>query len=380
MKKFILLLLVSPLFILTQGCNSGGSSQVADNPEYGPVNNFDVNKYALNKLVCDPLDQGPSPGPNDGLIASLHYRKAGQERFYDVMSYIELGQKSSQTLFFTTLNVPTRLFQLGFPTETGASVENDNGEVLNEYFALKLNSILKLAPDDEGGTYELALLSDDGALFKIRDNDGVYQVVVDNDGDHPTRLGCGQTIDMHRESELAVEIDYYQGPRYHISLIPMWRKVTASTQPEPLCGKLGNSLYFDYNNNSQPQSAYNALLSRGWKPIAAANWHLPAFADFNPCTEGDPPQIINLQYEMVEGFITFTWETDKPATSQILYSIAGNNEQNMTEADNRLRMVHQVTIAPGTLQGGTEYEFQAVSISDTFGKGMSDILNVVYQY
>lgn len=375
MKHLVLIFLPFSLLI---GCAGGDESNVANNPENGVILNFDVNQYKLNQLACDPLNDGAQPGPNDGMIATLHYRRQNQQRFYDVMSYIDQGQQSSQTLFFSHLNVPTRTFNLGFPTEAGSLIQNDAQEDLIEYFALKINSILKLAPDDEEGEYELALLSDDGALFKIRDEEGTYQVVVENDGDHPTRMGCGQTISMARDTELVVEIDYYQGPRYHISLIPMWRKVDTSTPAEVRCGQKGNSLFFDFNNNSAPQAAYTELLSRGWKPIEADNWHLPAFANFNPCTQGEPPVITNLAYEVVEGFVIFSWQTDKPATSQLLYSETGSSEQLMTEADNRLRIIHRVVINPGVLTPGTDYDFQAVSISDTYGKTMSDIVQINY--
>jgi len=205
---------------LLPGCSDEKASLVATNPEEGPLANFDVNTYALNKVVCDPFDPG-TPGPNDGLIATLHYRGAGQPRWYTANEYIELGQKSPKNLFFSTLDVPTRLFTAGFPTETGGVIKNDAGEDLHEYFALSFRSVLKLAPGDEPGNYELALLSDDGANFFIRNSDGTYRTAVSNDGDHPTRFGCGETIAMDHESKIVVKLDYYQCPRYHISLIPI---------------------------------------------------------------------------------------------------------------------------------------------------------------
>jgi hypothetical protein len=162
-----------------------------------------------------------------------------------VAEVIEKGVSSEQNLFFTQVNVPTRAFSLGFPTEAGATVKTDEGENLFEYFALRFDGGLSLAGDEEEGEYELALLSDDGATWSIRPTDTLvgqfkpgedpFSMVVNNDGNHPTRLGCGETILMKRNMPLDVRFDYTQGPRYHISMIPMWRKVTATTQSETRC-------------------------------------------------------------------------------------------------------------------------------------------------
>ncbi|MBY0383690.1 hypothetical protein K2X05_00905 [bacterium] len=369
-KMMNVAVVIASLFL--QGCLSYDgykTSETTNNPEQGPLSTFDANVYPLNKVVCDPFDPG-TPGPNDGMIATLYYRGANQPRWYTVDEYIQLGQKSSKYLFFSKLDVPTRIFSMGFPSETGESIQNDQQQVLNEYFALSVSSVLKLAPQDAEGEYELALLSDDGAIMQIRDDDGVYRTVVNNDGDHPTKLGCGQRITMTRNTEFVVKLNYYQGPRYHISLIPMWRKVDASTTAEPRCGQLGNSLFFDFNNNSQPQPAYNELLSRGWKPIAAENWHMPAFALFNPCTQGTIPTISNyINIANSENFVSFQWSTNIPATAQMLYKNLRTGEEVLTTSDNRLRVVHYINLTGLTPRD--TYEFRAISISADYGKSIS---------
>ncbi|MCB9073446.1 MAG: hypothetical protein H6623_07475 [Bdellovibrionaceae bacterium] len=354
---------------------NGGSTEVATNPEQGPLSVFDANMYPLNKVVCDPFDPGVA-GPNDGLVAHLYYRGQGQDRWYNTLDYLNLGQQSPQTLFFSSLDVPTRLFDQGFPTETGSSINDDAGNRLMEYFALTFSSVLKLTADDEDGDYEFALLSDDGAVMYVRDSSGQYQPIVNNDGDHPTRMGCGQKLTLDHSSELVIKLDYYQGPRYHISLVPMWRKVSSATTAEPLCGHSGNSLFFDYNNNSTPQAAYNQLLSRGWKPIASGNWNLPAFAVFNPCTTGTVPVISNFQLvDNVEGFVSFSWTTDIPATSQLLFTDTVTGVELLTTADNRLRISHLVNTSSG-LTIGKSYEVRAISISADYGKQISNPITV----
>lgn len=380
MKSFFKFASVVALLIATQGClnsKDGKTTEVATNPEVGPLAVFDTNMYPLNKVVCDPFDPG-TPGPNDGLFAQLYYRGQGQDRWYSATDFINQGQKSQQKLFFSALNVPTRAFSMGFPSETGASVMDDAGTVLNEYFALSFSSVLKLTSTDEEGEYEFALLSDDGAMMYVRDGDGVYQPIVSNDGDHPTRLGCGQKMNLTHASELVVKLDYYQGPRYHISLIPMWRKITSSTVAETRCGQSGNDLFFDSNNNSQPKPAYNELLARGWKPIHADNWNLPAYAVFNPCTPGTTPVISDFVLSAnVEGFVAFSWHTNIPATGQLLIKNVATGEEILTVSDNRLLVDH--FIAKTDLAVGTTYEIRAVSISADYGKTISNPITITVQ-
>lgn len=380
MKSVYKFLFICACTLLIQGCLSsknGQTTEVATNPEEGPLAVFDANIYPLNKVTCDPFDPG-TPGPNDGLVAQLYYRGQGQNRWYSVNDFINQGQKSQQKLFFSSLNVPTRIFNMGFPSETGTSVKDDSGTALNEYFALSFSSVLKLTESDEAGEYEFALLSDDGAIMYVRDENGIYQPIVNNDGDTPTRLACGQKINLTHESELIVKLDYYQGPRQHIALIPLWRKVTALTVPEKRCGQSGNDLFFDSNNNSQPKTAYNDLLSRGWKPIHADNWNLPAYAIFNPCTPGTTPIISNFHLNTnTEGFVSFSWSTNIPATRQLLFTNVATGEETLTAANNRLLVDH--TVSSTTLIPGNTYDVRAISISADYGKTVSEPIRVTVQ-
>lgn len=368
------------LVLVLQGCLSskdGQTTEVATNPDQGPLAVFDANIYPINKVTCDPFDTG-APGPNDGLVAQLYYRGQGQNRWYSTTDFISQGQKSQQKMFFSSLNVPTRIFEMGFPSETGSHVQDDAGNRLNEYFALSFSSILKLSDEDEEGEYEFALLSDDGSMMYVRDSSGVYQPIVNNDGDHPTRLGCGQKIQMTRETELIVKLDYYQGPRYHIALIPLWRKVSMNTVAETRCGQTGNELFFDYNNNSKPKAAYNELLTRGWKPIAAQNWNLPAYAIFNPCTPGTLPVIDSFQLDVnVESFVSFSWRTNIPATRQLLFTNVATGEEILTTAENRLLVNH--TVNSTVLTSGTTYDVRAISISADYGKAISEPIRITVQ-
>ncbi len=343
---------------------------------------FDVNLYSLNKLVCDPFDGGPShpsnPDFGSGLKANLFYLRDDQPRYQYVKDYINSGVQADQFLFFTSLNVPTRMFDTGFPTESGSLIKRDDGSILHEYFGLRLSTVLHLGPDDEEGTYELAILSDDGAIWKLRGDDGNYEIVVDNDGDHPTQMGCSDhELTMTRDTEKLMQFEYYQGPRYHISVIPMWRKKVAGQQPEAECGKSGNN-YFFKESDSTPKQPYKDLLARGWKPLTKENYSLPVSTIFNPCQPGQPPQIFEFAVEdMVDGLVIARWMTDMPATSQLKIVDMVTGEETLTEADNQLRYYHEVEAR--ALKSGREYSFQGVSISDSYGITLSDPIVLVLQ-
>lgn len=243
---------------------------------------------APEQVVCDPLSTNASPSQGattnrSGLRADLYYRSVGQPTPQKTSDLIERGTKAEQVLFFEELFVPTRIFNQGFPAQDGTLISNAKGEALLEDFALRFEGSLKLSESDAEGIYEFALLSDDGAVLSLGDSNGNMSVVVDNDGRHATRFGCGDKVGLNRSSQLKLRLDYFQGPREHISLIPMWRKVSVDTSRDPKCGASGNSMFFNPSVNSRELRSYQELLSRGWRPLKAANFVLPADVAANPC-------------------------------------------------------------------------------------------------
>jgi len=329
---------------------------------------YDVNLYPLNKLVCDPFGgTDEEPDFQSGLKADLYYASASSN-FKSVNDYITKGQKADKFFFFSQINVPTRLFNLGFPLETGGLVQDDNNTDLVEYFAMRFSTVLKLGPNDQPGTYEFALLSDDGAFLRYRNDAGDYVELVNNDKEHMTRLGCGGRLTLDRDSEVVLQLDYFQGPRQHISLIPIWRRVDDTSATESLCGKNGNSYWFDFNNQSAPQKPYKQLLARGWRPIAAANYQMPQTVAFNPCQEGLTPVLSNFNIEVRGDRVIATWQTNLPTTSQLRYYDIATREESLTESDNVLRTRHQIT-SPALSSG--QYVFQAISISESYGRALS---------
>jgi hypothetical protein len=361
--------------VVFASCSPLKTSERLSAPEQPVMSKMDVNKYPVSKLVCDPMGEpGGDPRSNAGLKAELYWLEAGQANAANSGDLIARGKKSDRSLFFSALNTPTRMFDVGFNNDLGEPVTTDAGAKLFERFAIRYTSVLRLAPDQEEGVYELAILSDDGSTLRLRDENGIYQPVVENDGDHPTRFGCGtQLVDLKRDTEKLMQLDYYQGPRYHIALVAMMRKVrmneNGTIEKDPSCGKTGNETWFNPTNQA-PKKDYNDLLARGWVPMKKENFTLANEASFNPCKDGIAPVVTNVRLgeALSEGFIV-QWETDIPATSQLVIS-GGNLAQSMTTvSDNILRTRHSVFVSG--LESGTTYSVQALSISDTYGKTLS---------
>lgn len=355
---------------ITQATLSAGVGQLSVN----------VNKYSANKLVCDPFNNGGSGtiSYEHGIKADLFYKTASQPRMYSSEDYVNFAKKSDQVIFMSDMNVPTRMFTEGFTVANGATLNNDEEEKLIEYFGLKMTTNIVLSDSDDDGWYEFALLSDDGTTMKIKSGtDAPDTVLIDNDGDHPTRMGCTtQSVYLRKGVMLPVEVTYYQGPRYHIANVLMFRKAEQAGQ-DPSCGLTGNSTFFDPNNNSAPLPAYNALLNRGWKVLTSDNFMVSRNStDYNPCVQGTNPVISN--FSILEVFMNgadLTWSTDIPATDQVQITNTSTGVVTTTTSDNVLRTTHQIRLS--NLQSGTTYKVQAISVSEDLGRSISSELTLV---
>ena len=332
---------------------------------------YNINLHPMNKVVCDPWGGGGEE-LEKGIKASLFYRGIGQPRYYSAQEYVDKTTASSQVLFMSDINVPTRMFSEGFATQTNSVVKDDAGAKLIEYFGLKFESVLKLKPGQNEGSYELASLADDGIVVKAK-IDGVWKTLINNDGDHPTQMGCSSSsINMNHDSAIPIEVTYYQGPRYHIANVLMWRE-SSDPGKDKECSKIGNEYFFNPNAGSVALAPYNGLLARGWEPISADNYYLPGKESYNPCVPGTAPVISAFRtVEVLSNDVYLNWTTDIESTSQVLVTEVSTGTQILTSSDNLLRTNHTVHV--GGLQPGVTYTVQAISISADMGKSMSEIL------
>jgi hypothetical protein len=247
--------------------------------------------------VCDPFGSSQTVSTQNGLFSHLYYPSAGQD-WGDVMSYINLGLEAPVDLYFNQLNVPTRSFSEGFATQDGTLLEDQNGNTLYEWFALDFQTQIRLGPMDVPGRYQFAILSDDGSIMQIDQGLGLNQF-INNDGETPSRLACATSgVDFSSSTSLPMRLDYFQGPRYNIALMLLWREVpeTINGVDDPAnledsaCGQSGNDLWFDWTvTPSVPTDYWLALLSRGWKVLSPQNYFLPNTTLSNPCTTSSTP-------------------------------------------------------------------------------------------
>lgn len=303
--KYLKFGLVSLILGFFSGCepitgvvDAGSSSVIVVSPSSsaatGDVGPSPVPSSNPATTVCDPFANNPSQPGSDlshGIVASIRYLTDSMPRYSKATEYQQNGVLIDATLFFTQINVPTRSFSLGFATQTGDLLLNDKGNTLYEYFSVHMESELQLADSDSVGSYQLAVLSDDGSLVQVDRGTG-FETWINNDGVHSTRFtGATQPLVFtDKTTRIPIQVDYFQGPRYHIAMILLWRPwPTSGSAKDPLEGKSGNEYFFNPNVvPSAPTSAYNALLSRGWKPVSAANFHLPESVAQNPCHVDNP--------------------------------------------------------------------------------------------
>lgn len=230
-------------------------------------------------LICDPFSNENSTNSQLGIEGSIYYLKSNQPRYNHVADYLQFGELVNAELFLSKLFVPTRAWGNGFVNEDGKIIKDGSNNLLIEYFGLHLESSIILTANDTEGDYQFGLLSDDGTILDLQlPGQTNYTRIVDNDGDHPTKFGCSSTkVNFTRNTVIPMNLDYYQGPRYHIALIPMWRKFPTDPTKvqDPLCGVSGNNTFFDSTQvPSGPQQAYNDLLSRSWRPLESGNYLL----------------------------------------------------------------------------------------------------------
>jgi hypothetical protein len=237
--------------------------------------------------VCVP--GGTSGSSQNGLTGSIKYldsTQVSQGGISSVDQLLAIGHDAGVNVVLNQLNVPTTIFTNGFyDSVTGAPLKTSSGTTLIEWFALDLYSDFALTSSDAEGYYQFALLADDGAIINLDETQTkAGTALVNDDGQHPTQMGCGaKAIHLARTDLHPIHVKYYQGPRDHIALTLIWRKVAAiSTANDATCGQNGNTLFWDPSvTPSAPTSTYNDLISRGWKVPAPANFILPSGT--NPC-------------------------------------------------------------------------------------------------
>jgi hypothetical protein len=237
----------NPSNLTSAGTGGGGGGTTNNNPAGNPP------------PICDPLAGGSGGTTRSGLLGELYYAASGTG-ISKVDDVIRLGTKANASIYMGQVNAPVHSFSQGFSFRNGQQLEDDHGNVVLEWFALKLRS--RLVPSTTSGIgegdYQFMLVSDDGSQMTLTDSGFT---LIDNDGTHAARNQCSSLpIALRNGAPIPIELKYFQGPRYEIAFqlyVRPWQQ--------------GNS------GGCSPTSG------SGWTIVPGENFQLEASAPDNPC-------------------------------------------------------------------------------------------------
>ena len=253
-----------------------------------PLATLPANPLPTPTVVCDPFGGSGSGGAKNGLAAALTYLPIGSPNISPTLTLKDFDAKDpfvesmDAQIILNQLDVRTVPFTNGFADQSGNLLKNKRNEPLIEFFSLNIRGAVGVNSDAEAGSYEFAVLADDGAVLQI-DPTGkgtAFESAVDIDGYHSSQLGCStKAYRLTKDHPLPINLKYFQGPHYEIALMLLWRKVTppAAVNPECAVGH-GPDTFFDPPVNGArpaPTAAYNAVLAHGWSVIPTTNLFLP---------------------------------------------------------------------------------------------------------
>jgi hypothetical protein len=229
--------------------------------------------------ICTGLGDGQSGSDETlGIQANLFVTPDTSHPLTSALDYANHGNQvmspdgtAPVNLFFNNINVPNRSFDTGFVNENGQALTNADGTMLIEYFGLKMQSQIQLSDMDQPGDYQFGIESDDGSVFQLKDSNGDFQTMINNDSTHAVRTRCAsQVVHFDQNTIIPFQLFYFQGPRYYIALRLFWRKVNSGDDLTNGCdsGALGNL-------DGTPAS-------HNWKLLTPDNFVLPG-NQTNPC-------------------------------------------------------------------------------------------------
>lgn len=324
------------------------------------------------RTICDPFNQGPV-ARDRGLIGHLLYADQVNQSpsNWTVEDYMDQAHVIQNQLYFDRLYIPTRPFDRGFYLQSGTQVLNHMGEPIYEYFAVRLESELQLTSVEQPGWYQLGLLADDGATLSRKDDGLGEQILVNNDGIHSTKMACGQQpVWLDHNTRIPIVAKYFQGPRYHISLVMLMRPIEGATDPhvvpavppESECGRSGNSRYFDSTKDPVvPQTAFYEMQSRGWKVPENGNFYFPEPSYSNPCVPDEEVLAISNFFLVANTRteVTWKWDSNVAGSSQLEVKNVATGAITFSNEVPGPTTSHQLSVTG--LTANTIYSFRAIT-------------------
>ena len=296
----------------TDGAATGGASGGTDATKPKDVDPPPVDvkpPVPSDKDICDPLkEEGEEITLGYGLVGKLY--DGAPNKIQHFSELLSKGKALDGAIYMSNLNIPTRKFDKGFPRENGQMVMNGMGKTLIENFGIEFTGSLELMNDDEPGYYEVGVIGDDGVILDLNKGPNPEELKNLIDGDHTTssKFFCSKyLVRMEKGKAMPLRLRYFQGPRYHIALVMIWRKVDSLSAgndtfiksqlknpiKETRCGIAGNNFFFDPESNSHPQMEYQDMMNPEkrvvpWKIVKHKNLRLPAGYSNMECVSKKP--------------------------------------------------------------------------------------------
>jgi hypothetical protein len=242
---------------------------------------------ATPATVCNPFGSGATAQAGDGIQGQMYYFNPNEISTYApgvAQDFYDHGHLANANFYFNDFDVPTRAFDQGFQLDDGSLLATNDGTKLFENFAFKFKTSIQLPVGAGTKLKQFAIMSDDGSKLIVQDpTTQVWNEIVNDDGIHASRLTCaGLPVQVGSDFSTPIELQYFQGPRYHIALVLLWRDWDGNNQSDPWCGQSGNNLFFDSSTlPSTAQAPWLDLMTR-WEVVPSSVFHLDA-GNVNPC-------------------------------------------------------------------------------------------------
>ncbi|MFT6632867.1 MAG: hypothetical protein ACJAS4_002835 [Bacteriovoracaceae bacterium] len=150
------------------------------------------------------------------------------------------------------IDITPRYYNQGVPhLEHESIIDPRTEEELSEYYTISYNGYMHTESSTYEGTYQIGLLSDDGAILNLNGTN-----IIDKPYDHAPTFNCAaDTVTFNSGAPVSLKLDYHQGPRTRVANTLMWRKVDANGIDKSKCEK--------------GQYSIDSLEDNGWEIIPA---------------------------------------------------------------------------------------------------------------
>ena len=172
-------------------------------------------------ILCDPLTNPVEECAVDtGMLGNLYYFPTTEINYwlrqyshipnkvvpYTLRGYIEHGEKAPVLVHMSQLDIPKDNYESGFITGSGEVLTDKNGNILGEWFSMRLKSSLLPNTTSENKHYEFAMNSDDGMRVIL---DG--KIILEDDFNHLARWTCSDTsYEFAPNEKKSLEVHHFQ--------------------------------------------------------------------------------------------------------------------------------------------------------------------------